>query len=142
MFVCLCTQTFRCKHDKGDIQENVFRTANEGSYIHIGFHNKFLVSLSLCRQIYSLFLETLSVFIEEHREHLEDWIFLILLRLLHRHGSDLLGHMHYKLQLVLELIRFVDDIIVTSLQSHPPLSLSIVGSHLMLNSSSRLFVGY
>ena len=61
-------------------------------------------SLSLL-QIYSIFLETLSVFIEDHREHIEDWLFLILLRLLHRHGSDLLGHMHYKLQLILELIR-------------------------------------
>ncbi|CAI8057490.1 CLIP-associating protein 1 [Geodia barretti] len=56
-------------------------------------------------RIYSLFLEALSVFIEDHREHLEDWLFLILLRLLHRHGSDLLGHMHFKLQLILELIR-------------------------------------
>ena len=56
-------------------------------------------------QIYSLFLEALSVFIDDHREHLEDWLFLILLRLLHRHGSDLLGHMHFKLQLILELIR-------------------------------------
>jgi CLIP-associating protein 1/2 len=56
-------------------------------------------------RIYSLFLEALSVFIDDHREHLEDWLFLILLRLLHRHGSDLLGHMHFKLQLILELIR-------------------------------------
>ena len=59
----------------------------------------------LLSQIYSLFLDTLTLFIEEHREYLEDWLFLMLLRLLHRHGSDLLAHMHYKLQLILELIR-------------------------------------
>ena len=61
----------------------------------------------LCPQIYSIFLDTLSLFIEEHREYLDDWLFLMLLRLLHRHGTDLLAHMHYKLQVVLELIRYI-----------------------------------
>ena len=54
-----------------------------------------------------MFLDTLSRFIEERREHLDDWLFLLLLRLLHRQGTDMLSSIHYKLMLVLELVRCV-----------------------------------
>lgn len=53
-----------------------------------------------------MFLDTLSRFIEEHREYIEDWLYLMLLRLLHRQGSDMLSSIHFKLQLVLEQIRY------------------------------------
>ena len=45
---------------------------------------------------------------EEHKEYLDDWIFLMLLRLLHRQGMDMLSSVHYKLALVLELIRWAE----------------------------------
>ena len=52
-----------------------------------------------------MFLDTLSRFIEERREYLDDWLFLLLLRLLHKQGTDMLSSVHYKLMLVLELVR-------------------------------------
>lgn len=52
-----------------------------------------------------MFLETLSRFIEDHREYLDDWLFLLLLRLLHKQSSDMLKSVHFKLQLVLENVR-------------------------------------
>ena len=56
-------------------------------------------------KVYGMFLDTLSKFIEERREYLDDWVFLLLLRLLHKHGSDLLKSLHLKLQVVLEHVR-------------------------------------
>lgn len=61
-------------------------------------------------QVFGMFLDTLSRFIEEHREYLDDWLFLLLLRLIHRQGMDMLSSVHYKLQLVLELIRYVHQL--------------------------------
>ena len=52
-----------------------------------------------------MFLDTLAKFIEEHREYLDDWLYIMLLRLIHRQGSDMLTSVHFKLQLVLEQIR-------------------------------------
>ena len=57
------------------------------------------------RQVYGMFLDTLSQFIEEHREYLDDWLFLLLLRLLHKQGTDMLSSVHFKLTLVLEHVR-------------------------------------
>ena len=56
-------------------------------------------------QVYGMFLETLCRFIEEHREYLDDWLFLLLLRLLHKQGTDMLKSVQFKLQLVLEHVR-------------------------------------
>lgn len=56
-------------------------------------------------KVFSMFLDTLVKFIEEHREYLEDWLYLMLLRLIHRQGSDMLSSIHFKLQLVLEQVR-------------------------------------
>ncbi len=52
-----------------------------------------------------MFLETLCRFIEEHRVYLEDWIYLMLLKLLHKQGADMLKSVQYKLQFALENIR-------------------------------------
>ncbi|XP_064397669.1 CLIP-associating protein 1-B-like [Halichondria panicea] len=56
-------------------------------------------------KVFSMFLDTLAKFIEEHREYLDDWLYIMLLRLIHRQGSDMLTSVHFKLQLVLEQIR-------------------------------------
>ena len=52
-----------------------------------------------------MFLDMLIRFIEERREYLEDWLFLMLLRLLQKQGSDVLRSTHVKIQLVLENVR-------------------------------------
>ena len=56
-------------------------------------------------QVFSMFLDTLVKFIEEHGEQLDDWLFIMLLRLIHRQGTDMLSSVHFKLQIVLEHIR-------------------------------------
>lgn len=53
-----------------------------------------------------MFLETLTRFIEDHREYLDDWLFLLLLRLLNKQGSDMPKSVQYKIQLVLEHVRY------------------------------------
>lgn len=55
-----------------------------------------------------MFLDTLSRFIQEHREYLDDWLFFLLLRLLQRAGTDMLSSVLFKLQMVLEHVRCVD----------------------------------
>ncbi len=56
-------------------------------------------------QVYSMFLDTLVRFIQDHREYLDDWLFLLLLRLLQRAGTDMLSSVLFKLQMVLEHVR-------------------------------------
>ena len=63
-------------------------------------------SYTVLTQVYGMFLESLARFIDEHREYLDDWLFLMLLRLLHRHGTDMLSSVNFKLQVVLELVRW------------------------------------
>ncbi len=53
-----------------------------------------------------MFLETLCRFIEEHKVYIEDWIFILLLKLLHKQGTDMLKSVQCKLQLALEHIRY------------------------------------
>ena len=52
-----------------------------------------------------MFLETLTKFMDSHREYLDDWLFFMLLRLLHKQGTDVLKSVQFKLQLVLEEVR-------------------------------------
>ena len=52
-----------------------------------------------------MFLETLTRFIECHREYMDDWLFLMLLQLLHKQGTDILKSVQFKLQIVLEEVR-------------------------------------
>ena len=54
-----------------------------------------------------MFLDTLSRFIQDHREYLDDWLFFLLLRLLQRAGTDMLSSVLFKLQMVLEHVRLV-----------------------------------
>lgn len=54
-----------------------------------------------------MFLDTLSLFIQEHREYLDDWLFFLLLKLLQRAGTDMLSSVLFKLQMVLEHVRSV-----------------------------------
>jgi CLIP-associating protein 1/2 len=56
-------------------------------------------------KVYTMFLDILVRFIEERREYLEDWLFIMLMRLLQKQGSDILKSTHVKIQLVLENIR-------------------------------------
>jgi CLIP-associating protein 1/2 len=56
-------------------------------------------------QVYGMFLDTLSRFIQEHREYLDDWLFILLLKLLQRAGTDMLSSVLFKLQMVLEHVR-------------------------------------
>ena len=58
-------------------------------------------------QVYGMFLDTLSRFIQDHREYLDDWLFILLLKLLQRAGTDLLSSVLFKLQMVLEHVRYV-----------------------------------
>lgn len=66
------------------------------------------IVLTLLTQVYGMFLDTLSRFIQEHREYLDDWLFILLLKLLQRAGTDMLSSVLFKLQMVLEHIRWVD----------------------------------
>lgn len=60
-------------------------------------------------KVYSMFLDTLSRFIQEHREYLDDWLFILLLKLLQRAGTDMLSSVLFKLQMVLEHVRKAFD---------------------------------
>ena len=65
------------------------------------------IYIGVCVQVYSMFLDTLSFFIQDHREYLDDWLFILLLRLLQRAGTDMLSSVLFKLQMVLEHVRYV-----------------------------------
>ena len=54
-----------------------------------------------------MFLETLTRFIQSHRIHLSDWLYILLLKLLQKQGNDMLKSVQYKVQLVLEHVRLV-----------------------------------
>ncbi|XP_019850114.1 PREDICTED: CLIP-associating protein 1-like [Amphimedon queenslandica] len=60
-------------------------------------------------QVYGMFLETLTRFIQSHRIHLNDWIYILLLKLLQKQGNDMLKSVQYKVQLVLEHVRKAFD---------------------------------
>lgn len=60
-------------------------------------------------KVYGMFLDTLSRFIQEHGEYLEDWLFILLLKLLQRAGTDMLSSVLFKLQMVLEHVRKAFD---------------------------------
>ena len=78
-------------------------------YVHFIASLSYLVpsSIVMIMQVFSMFLDTLVKFIEERKEQIDDWLFIMLLRLLHRQGTDMLSSVHFKLQIVLEHIRWV-----------------------------------
>ena len=56
-------------------------------------------------KVFSVFLDVLGLFITQYKEEMEDWLFKILLRLLHKKGTDMLSSVHKKLNHVLEVVR-------------------------------------
>ena len=58
-------------------------------------------------KVFSVFLDVLCLFISQYKDDLEDWLFKILLRLLHKKGTDMLSSVQRKLTNVFEVIRSV-----------------------------------
>lgn len=58
-------------------------------------------------KVYGVFLDVLNLYIAQYKEELEEWLFKILLRLLHKKGADMLSTVHKKLSNVLVQIRCV-----------------------------------
>eukprot|EP00795_Rhopilema_esculentum_P014391 gene14391-5442_t len=56
-------------------------------------------------KVYRVFLDVLSEFIIQCRVHLNDWLFVLLTRLLHKIGSDILPSLHSKVARVLDIVR-------------------------------------
>nr|WAW84823.1 CLASP 1/2 [Halisarca dujardinii] len=56
-------------------------------------------------KVFTVFLDVLCLFISQYHEDLEDWLFKILLRLLHKKGSDMLSSVMNRLTHVFEVIR-------------------------------------
>jgi len=56
-------------------------------------------------KVYRIFLDVLSEFIIQCRVNLNDWLFVLLTRLLHKIGSDILPSLHSKVAKVLDIVR-------------------------------------
>ena len=56
-------------------------------------------------KVFTLFLDTLMELIIVHRADLTDWLYILLTRLLHKLGSDLLGSVQTKIHRTLDLVR-------------------------------------
>ena len=56
-------------------------------------------------QVYSSFLDVLTIFIELKTQSLDDWLFMLLLRLIHKQGGDNLSSVVQKLTMVLDTVR-------------------------------------
>lgn len=70
-----------------------------------------------------MFLETLVDFILLHRDHLQDWLFVLLTQLLKKLGADLLGSVQAKVQKALEVTRSAHFLPVTD---NFPLTASLI----------------
>lgn len=56
-------------------------------------------------QTFSVFLETLSEFILAYHEHISDWLFILMTRLLQKMGSDLLPSLINRIEKTIDLVR-------------------------------------
>ena len=56
-------------------------------------------------KVFTLFLDTLMELIFVHRADLNDWLYILLTRLLQKLGSDLLGSVQTKIHRTLDLVR-------------------------------------
>lgn len=65
----------------------------------ISVHGNMLV------QVYSSFLDVLTIFIELKTQSLDDWLFMLLLRLIHKQGGDNFSSVAQKLTMVLDTVR-------------------------------------
>lgn len=77
-------------------------TTREARTIRDVFNRYFLEVNS---KIYSLFLDVLSEFIVQYRHELQDWLFILLTRLLHRISSEVLPSAQTKIAMVLDVVR-------------------------------------
>ena len=55
--------------------------------------------------MYSSFLDVLTIFIELKTQSLDDWLFMLLLKLIHKQGGDNLSSVVQKLTMVLDTVR-------------------------------------
>jgi CLIP-associating protein 1/2 len=56
-------------------------------------------------QVFSLFLDTLNELIQTHKADLNDWLYVLLTRLLNKLGGDLLGSIQNKIHKSLSVVR-------------------------------------
>lgn len=56
----------------------------------------YIVCLILSKQVFSLFLEILPDFVSTYKEHIEDWLYVLMTQLLKKMGADLLGSVQAK----------------------------------------------
>jgi CLIP-associating protein 1/2 len=56
-------------------------------------------------QVFSLFLDTLNELILTHKADLNDWLYVLLTRLLNKLGGDLLGSIQNKIHKSLAVVR-------------------------------------
>ncbi|XP_068165253.1 CLIP-associating protein 1-B-like isoform X2 [Antennarius striatus] len=56
-------------------------------------------------KVFSMFLDTLVVFVRLHRDDLQDWLFVLLTQLLKKMGADLLGSVQTRVQKALDATR-------------------------------------
>ena len=59
----------------------------------------------LCLQVFSMFLDTLNELILTHKADLNDWLYVLLTRLLNKLGTDLLGSIQNKIHKSLAVVR-------------------------------------
>jgi CLIP-associating protein 1/2 len=55
--------------------------------------------------VFSLFLDTLNELILTHKADLNDWLYVLLTRLLNKLGADLLGSIQNKIHKSLAVVR-------------------------------------
>ena len=77
-------------------------------------------------KVYGVFLDVLNLYIAQYKEELEEWLFKILLRLLHKKGADMLSTVHKKLSNVLVQIRCVSH------ESHMSVTWQSHGYHMTI----------
>ena len=62
------------------------------------------------QQVYSQYLDALCDFIVIHKVDLQDWLFVLLSRLLSKLGTDILSSLQSKIVRVLDVVRYCAEI--------------------------------
>ena len=58
-------------------------------------------------QVFSLFLDALIDLIQLQSRDLNDWLYVLLSRLINKLGGDMLGSIHAKVQRTLDVVRYI-----------------------------------
>ena len=90
--------------------------------------------------MYRIFLDVLSEFIIQCRVHLNDWLFVLLTRLLHKIGSDILPSLHSKVAKVLDIVRLVSQNYLPSFSWQSLLELFFISSYRWFLYDLPLFI--